>query len=82
MKPPGPLRPLTAFVLTPWLLAQVQQPPPAQGAPRELMLLPQTVVLPRQGREITIDGSLIDWPELPAIRLDDQRQLSGTAPGR
>ncbi|HEX6811495.1 MAG TPA: hypothetical protein VF384_07720 [Planctomycetota bacterium] len=43
------------------------------------MLLPQAVVLPRGAREIAIDGSLVDWPELPAIRLDDKRQLSGTA---
>jgi hypothetical protein len=43
------------------------------------MLMPQVVVLPRAGRELQIDGSLIDWPELPAIRMDDQRQLSGAA---
>lgn len=43
------------------------------------MLLPQAVVLPRGDREIVVDGTLTDWPELPAIRLDDQRQLSGTA---
>jgi len=72
---------LLAFVLTPWLLAQGPPPQPQQATQRELMLLPQAVVLPREGREIAIDGSLIDWPELPAIRLDDQRQLSGTAPG-
>lgn len=45
------------------------------------MLLPQAVVLPRGEREIAIDGSLIDWPRLPAMRLDDRRQLSGTATG-
>jgi hypothetical protein len=43
------------------------------------MLLPQAVVLPRGAHEIAVDGSLIDWPELPAMRLDDRRQLSGTA---
>ena len=59
-----------------------QQPPGAPGAPKLApMLLPQAVVLPRDGREITIDGSLNDWPELPALRLDDRRQLSGTADG-
>jgi hypothetical protein len=54
----------------------------AQNAPQqrpEPMLMPQVVVLPRGDRAIAVDGSLSDWPELPAIRLDDQRQLSGTA---
>jgi hypothetical protein len=50
--------------------------PPQQPAP---MLLPQVLVLPRGESRIAIDGALADWPELPAIRLDDQRQLSGTA---
>jgi hypothetical protein len=45
------------------------------------MLIPQILVLPRGERTLTIDGSLIDWPELPAVRLDDRRQLSGTAHG-
>ena len=61
----------------------VGQGPPGAGQPQspqvEPMLMPQVLVLPRGGRELQIDGSLIDWPELPAIRLDDQRQLSGTA---
>ncbi len=64
-------------VLLPCVIAQTQGTPPA--ARRDVMLLPQAVVLPRAEREIIIDGSLIDWPELPAIRLDDKRQLSGTA---
>lgn len=54
----------------------------AAGAPQprpEPMLLPQLLALPRGDRELTIDGTLTDWPELPAIRLDDRRQLSGTA---
>lgn len=59
-----------------WLLAQQPQPQPARPEP---MLLPQVVVLPRGARELTIDGSLGDWPELPAVRIDDRRQLSGTA---
>lgn len=59
-----------------------QQPSaPAGARPPQPMLLPQAVVLPRGDREITIDGSLADWPELPALRLDDRRQLSGTADG-
>jgi hypothetical protein len=45
------------------------------------MLLPQAVVLPRGAADIAVDGTLTDWPELPALRLDDQRQLSGTAIG-
>lgn len=65
-------------LLAPSLRAQKQEPgtAPPQVAPT---LLPQVLVLPRNGREIAIDGSLADWPELPAIRLDDRRQLSGTA---
>lgn len=56
-----------------------QAPPP--GAPQrpDPMLLPQLVALPRGDRQIVVDGSLSDWPELPAIRIDDRRQLSGTA---
>ncbi|MBL8729036.1 MAG: hypothetical protein JNM25_11435 [Planctomycetes bacterium] len=61
----------------PWLGAQ--QPATTADPQRGPMLLPQAVVLPRGEREIVIDGTLTDWPELPAIRLDDQRQLSGTA---
>jgi hypothetical protein len=58
-----------------------QGPPgaPAQPERPSPMLLPQVLVLPRGDRRIAIDGSLVDWPELPAIRLDDRRQLSGTA---
>ncbi|MFO1076634.1 MAG: hypothetical protein U1E73_02795 [Planctomycetota bacterium] len=50
-----------------------------QAPQRGPMLLPEAVVLPRGDRELAIDGSLNDWPELPAMRLDDPRQLSGTA---
>lgn len=64
------------------LLAQGQppapRPPQGQGEPRAPMLLPQLVVLPRGDTEIQVDGTLTDWPELPAVRLDDSRQLSGT----
>ncbi|MCA8942152.1 MAG: hypothetical protein KDB80_06285, partial [Planctomycetes bacterium] len=31
--------------------------------------------------EIRVDGSLTDWPAVPAIRLDDPRLVSGTAFG-
>lgn len=71
-------------------LAQIPVPPggpptgnpPGDPAQRPgPMLLPQVVVLHRQGRSISIDGSLVDWPELPGIPLNDTRQLSGTAHG-
>ncbi|HEU4419307.1 MAG TPA: hypothetical protein VFT55_10230 [Planctomycetota bacterium] len=68
---------LGVVFLAPCALAQ-NQGAPAAAAPQP-MLLPQAVVLPRGAREIAVDGSLIDWPELPAMRLDDRRQLSGTA---
>jgi hypothetical protein len=55
-----------------------QNAPPDRPRP-EPMLMPQVLVLPRGDRVLTADGSLSEWPELPAIRLDDQRQLSGTA---
>ncbi len=58
--------------------ARSPRPPQEQRAP---MLLPQSVVLPTGGRDIVVDGSLGDWPDLPALRLDDARQLSGTGPG-
>ena len=50
-------------------------------APPQPMLLPQGLALPRGDRELTIDGSLADWPELPAMQLNDRRQLSGTGHG-
>jgi len=62
------------FCLLP-LLAQEKPRPP------QPMLLPQGLALPRGDREITIDGSLIDWPKLPAMQLNDRRQLSGTGHG-
>ncbi len=69
--------PLAAFALAAAAAAQTAGQTP-QGRP-EPMLLPQVIVLPRGDRELSIDGSLTDWPELPAVRLDDRRQLSGTA---
>ncbi|MCR9244511.1 MAG: hypothetical protein NXI31_05725 [bacterium] len=67
------------------LLAQQPPGPPQGGAPGQRrqqptpMLVPQIVAMPRGDRGVVIDGALTDWPELPAIRLDDRRQLSGTA---
>lgn len=66
----------TSFVLTCALAAQ--DPPTPQPRP-EPMAVPRAVALPRGDRQLAIDGSLVEWPDLPAIRLDDQRQLSGTA---
>lgn len=66
------------LLLLPSLVAQ-QPPAESPPSPPPPMLLPQAAVLPRGERELTIDGTLTDWPELPALRLDDQRQLSGTA---
>ncbi len=69
----------------PSLLLPAQNPAPTApvpGAPQarpEVMLLPQIVVLPRGKTEISVDGALTEWPELPGIRLDDRRQISGTA---
>ncbi|MFN7590940.1 MAG: hypothetical protein ACK501_15330 [Planctomycetota bacterium] len=61
---------------------QAQGPPASPQQPRpEPMLLPQVLVLPRGATELQIDGSLRDWPELPAVRMDDTRQVSGTASG-
>ena len=60
----------------------VAQAPSPQGPGAQRpgpMLVPQHVVLPRGNAEITVDGTLSDWPELPAMRLDDTRQISGTA---
>lgn len=56
---------------------------PAQAKPRtpNTMRLPKAVVLPVGKHDIQIDGSLIDWPKLPAMQLNDRSQLSGTAHG-
>lgn len=62
--------------LVPCLLAQG---PPSSTPRPEAMPIPQCVVMPRGDHAIAIDGSVVDWPDLPAIRLDDQRLLSGTA---
>jgi hypothetical protein len=52
-----------------------------QAPPRKITVLdiPSYPVL-RTDATISIDGSLADWPkELPALLMDDPRQLSGTA---
>lgn len=61
------------------LLMAIPQDPPAQApAP---MPVPRAVVAARGERTIVVDGSLLDWPDLPPLELQDQRQLSGTAYG-
>lgn len=75
-----PFRSLIAAVAVTAALA-AQGPPGSPNKPQrpEPMLVPQALALPRGDKTIAIDGSLVDWPELPALRMDDTRQLSGTA---
>lgn len=65
------------------LAQRAPQAPQGQPGTQQMkpMLLPQAVVLPVGDRKIDIDGSLIDWPKLPAMQLNDPRQLSGTRHG-
>ena len=59
-----------------------QEPSPLDpAAPRTPMPVPVGFACQRGDRKIEIDGSLVDWPELPAIALQDLRQLSGTSGG-
>ena len=59
-----------------------QDPPTLDpNAPRQPMPLPIAFACRRNGRAIEVDGSLVDWPELPAIDMQDMRQLSGTSGG-
>ena len=72
------MRGVTAVAIV--AVAAGAQDAPAPGAARPApMLLPQVLVLPRGDRELRADGSLGDWPELPGVRIDDQRQVSGSA---
>jgi hypothetical protein len=57
---------------------QSGDPPTQKGA--KPMPVPRAVAFRRE-KPIEVDGSLIDWPELPALDLGDQRQLSGTSNG-
>lgn len=72
---------LAAVGLLTLLPGQQKNPPRPPQQKRQPMLLPQAVVLPIGDREIEVDGSLIEWPKLPGLRLNDRRQLSGTAHG-
>ncbi len=81
----SPTRPLVLAALLAMSVGSLlaQQAPQGQPGKQQLkqMLLPQAVVLPVGDRSIDIDGSLIDWPKLPAMLLNDPRQLSGTRHG-
>jgi hypothetical protein len=52
-----------------------------QAGQRAPMPIPVVVACHRGDRKIDVDGSVVDWPELPAIDLSDVRQLSGTGNG-
>lgn len=65
----------TVAMLPTQLLAQAKPQNP------RTMRLPQSVVLPVGDSKILIDGSLSDWPKLPAMQLNDRSQLSGTGHG-
>ncbi len=45
------------------------------------MPLPLAVIPRVENGTMVCDGALLEWPALPSIRLDDYRQLSGTARG-
>lgn len=57
------------------------QPMLDPNAPREPMPVPVGFACRRAGRAVEVDGSLVDWPELPAIDMQDVRQISGTSGG-
>mgnify|MGYP003675496158 CR=1 FL=1 len=58
-----------------------KRPQAANAKTPNTMRLPQAVVLPVGKNVIKIDGSLVDWPKLPAMQLNDRSQLSGTGHG-
>lgn len=75
-----------ALALCAPLSARPQSAPPAQdpnavdpAEARTPLPLPVAFVCRRGDRAIEIDGSLVDWPELPGIDLQDLRLLSGTS---
>ena len=57
----------------------------AQAAPERRppgpMPVPKALAIQRGSTKVTVDASLQDWPQCPPLRLDDLRQLSGTAHG-
>ena len=67
------------LALVPSLQAPAQEADPAR--PKGPMPRPVAFAVERGERRIEIDGSLIEWPELPALNLSDLRQLSGTGNG-
>ncbi len=66
-------------ILTSCVAFLAPQPDPTEE--RGAMPTPRSVVFQRGDRRITIDGNLNEWPSVPAVRLDDTRQISGTAFG-
>lgn len=60
------------------LPAQESEPAPLRA---EAMPAPKTIAKLRGESRIYIDGALDDWPSGAPIRLNDSRQLSGTAAG-
>ncbi len=67
------------LALVPALLPAQGQPDPASRGPTPRPIA-FAVRIP-EGKTLDVDGSLIDWPELPMINLTDPRQISGTAHG-
>jgi hypothetical protein len=63
------------------LLPQGQSQEPASEPTLRPMAVPRAAAAHRAGRPIQVDGSLLDWRELPPLDLGDPRQLSGTAQG-
>lgn len=61
-------------------LALPQGPPGKQDRPEPLPV-PRGLCVFRGERKISVDGSLMDWGDLPPVDLSDKRLLSGTAPG-
>lgn len=74
---------LNAFATCLLAAAAVQDPEVGERPlPRpEPLPIPRGVALRRGDRNLVVDGSVQDWPGLPPLRLDDVRQLSGSALG-
>lgn len=70
--------PLIAVAFSLLIVQAPQEPPQKRFEP---MPIPEAGVFRRGDARIVIDGALDDWPALPSIRLDDSRQVSGTALG-
>jgi len=72
----------TAVLCSPALTAQQPAQEQEQPAPKPVpMPVPRALAAHRDDHQIVIDGVLQDWPNSPALLLDDPRQVSGTAMG-